>query len=128
VSYWRRSSIPGRTARGIEYLLDPSFAGWDSLTDYQLCYWHCLEVERLGAIARRDIENWVAVEFDDLVGGEGFHTIVDALGLPEPNWTEYYKRRLWHVNRSPDNYYALWPDGNLDEQEAAVREALNVNN
>jgi len=54
LSLWRRRSIPARTGRGRQFLRHPNAPSLRPLprkqrpnrwTDYQLCYWHCLEVE-----------------------------------------------------------------------------------
>ena len=51
-SLHRLDTIPGRTEKGLRYLVSPgdpgvlALPGWQTLTDYQLCYWYCLEIER----------------------------------------------------------------------------------
>lgn len=51
-SLWRIKTIPHRTKYGRNFLFDPEQAGvmklrgWRRMSDYQLCYWYCLEVER----------------------------------------------------------------------------------
>ncbi len=51
-SYWRLKTVPGRTAGGNKFLLHPDqpgvipLPGWQRMSDYQLCFWYCLEVER----------------------------------------------------------------------------------
>lgn len=45
-------TIPARTENGCRYLLSPDdpnviqLSSWTQLSDYQLCYWYCLEIER----------------------------------------------------------------------------------
>jgi hypothetical protein len=52
LSLLERNTIPGRTSTGTDYLLCPSDPNtlplplWEGLTDYQLCFWYALEVER----------------------------------------------------------------------------------
>jgi hypothetical protein len=47
-----RDMVPVRTASGCLYLLDPRdpnvlpLPGWERMTDYQLCFWYALEIER----------------------------------------------------------------------------------
>ena len=47
-----RNTIPGRTSTGTDYLVCPSDPGtlplplWEGMTDYQLCFWYALEIER----------------------------------------------------------------------------------
>ena len=46
------NTIPGRTEKGLKYYLSPDDPGvltlpnWNRLSDYQLCYWYCLEIFR----------------------------------------------------------------------------------
>lgn len=120
LSYWRRWSIPGRTRRGKEFLLQPTFDGWTELTDYQLCYWHALEVDRRAGNGRLQVHRWHVVDFDNLVGGSGFLELVESLGLPGPNKRAYERRRCEIVNANPANYYQHFPKGDLDRLEAKV--------
>jgi hypothetical protein len=47
-----KGAIPARTAAGFQHLVSPddrnvlSLPGWGRMTDYQLCYWYALEIER----------------------------------------------------------------------------------
>lgn len=119
LSYWRRRSIPGRTRRGREFLLQPTFDGWEQLTDYQLCYWHALEVDRLAHTAREQVDRWHTVDFDNLIGGSGFLELVESMGLPAP--VQAYERRRHEIaNANPANYYRHFPKGDLNRLEAEV--------
>lgn len=120
LSLWRRLSIPGRTGRGKQFLLEPDFAGWQSLTDYQLCYWHSQAIERRGYYYQNSVDRWVWLRFEDLVHGDGLSRTIQVLDLPEPNWRKYDQRRGWKVNGNPLNYYNHWPDGDLDAQEREI--------
>jgi hypothetical protein len=119
LSLWRRRSIPGRTERGIEFLLLPTFAGWQQLTDYQLCYWHSREVERQGCERQGSVDRWLHVQFDELVNGDAFVDLIRQLNLPNPG-REYERRRGWKVNGNPLNYYSQFPDGDLNAQEDEI--------
>jgi hypothetical protein len=52
LSLLERNTIPGRTSTGTDYLVCPSDPNtlplplWEGLTDYQLCFWYALEIER----------------------------------------------------------------------------------
>jgi hypothetical protein len=52
LSLLERNTIPGRTSTGTDYLVCPADPGtlplplWEGLTDYQLCFWYALEIER----------------------------------------------------------------------------------
>ena len=51
-SLLERLTVPGRTSWGTDYLVCPSDPNtlpvplWEGLTDYQLCFWYALEIER----------------------------------------------------------------------------------
>lgn len=51
-SLLERETVPARTPYGTLYLLDPRdpgvlpMPGWERMTDYQLCFWYALEIER----------------------------------------------------------------------------------
>lgn len=51
-SQLERLTVPARTQLGLTYLLEPRdpfvipLPGWESLTDYQLCFWYAIEIER----------------------------------------------------------------------------------
>ncbi|WP_147126232.1 hypothetical protein [Shimia ponticola] len=51
LSHQRKHAVPGRTGAGHRYLIAPTDRPYlkvdapESLTDYQLCYWYCLEIE-----------------------------------------------------------------------------------
>ena len=51
-SLLERKTVPARTDLGLKYLLGPDDPGvmplpdWQAMTDYQLCFWYALEIER----------------------------------------------------------------------------------
>jgi len=51
-SLFERNTIPGRTSTGTDYLVCPSDPNtlpllcWEGMSDYQLCFWYALEIER----------------------------------------------------------------------------------
>ncbi|MBU2534246.1 MAG: hypothetical protein KKB37_16010 [Alphaproteobacteria bacterium] len=55
-SHWRINAIPARAKKKQQYLLHPGLdsvmkmPGWEKMTNYQLCYWYCLEIERRKAL------------------------------------------------------------------------------
>lgn len=52
LSMFKMGTIPGRSDKGLMFYLSPAdpdvleLSDWQSLHDYQLCYWYCLEIER----------------------------------------------------------------------------------
>jgi len=82
-------TVPGRTFRGVKYYLSPGDAnylpvprlGERAFSDYQLCYWYCLEVEqraraysRLGLVLH-------AVELEELSAAGGIAALGRRLAL-----------------------------------------------
>lgn len=51
LSHLRKNSVPGRSGAGYRYVIAPTDRPYlridmaNSLSDYQLCYWYCLEIE-----------------------------------------------------------------------------------
>ncbi len=52
MSMFKMGTIPGRSDKGLRFYLSPDdpgvleIEGWQTLDDYQLCYWYCIEIER----------------------------------------------------------------------------------
>jgi len=136
LSRWRRGSVPGRTPRGNQYCLHPNAPGvilkvnnWRQFTDYQLCYWFCLEVEarsehyaHLYARAGADVYRTSLAE---IVTEQGFLKLVRSLHLKRPSIIEYRKRAGKKVNAHPDWMNKRFPDGDLNEMEVGVKEAID---
>ncbi len=84
-------TIPGRTWSGLKWYLSPedstmfSLRNWRNLSDYQLCYWHTLEVEArqrdYGRICRKRGGRVVEVDLKDLNQPQNFFDLVTLLGL-----------------------------------------------
>lgn len=86
-----RRTVPGRGKLGLKYLLHPGDPGvlplprWTRRSDYQLCFWYALEIERRQRAYRAAIEAaggaWVDVTAEELGDGERFLGLAAALGL-----------------------------------------------
>lgn len=76
LSLLSRNTVPARTPLGWQYLLCPNDPGvlplnqWELLTDYQLCFWYALEIER-----RQALYQHYMIES----GGRWFSTTAEAL-------------------------------------------------
>lgn len=52
LSLLKMGTVPGRSPKALKFYLQPSdpgvlpLPGWQNLSDYQLCYWYCREIER----------------------------------------------------------------------------------
>lgn len=92
LSYFTRRAIPGRTKQGLKYLLHPGdpgvlpFPGWTRRSDYALCFWYALEMERRQrdystVLAARGL-TCVDVTAEELHDYDRFLALAAALGLP----------------------------------------------
>ncbi len=135
LSRWRRGSIPGRTERGCQYTIHPNARGvllplpnWRKLTDYQLCYWFCLEVEaESDCYAQRYGEAGATVHrttLEKITTEDGFLTLVDIMGLPAPDMAVYRAMAGRKVNATPGWLNTKMPEGDMDEQEREVLDAI----
>lgn len=97
------STVPGRTAAGLEYYLKPDDPGvlvpvsdWQNLTDYQLCYWYTLEIEarqeHYGKLVSGNGAKVLVVDFERLLAGELFDELTEFFGLEKINF--FLKLRL----------------------------------
>jgi hypothetical protein len=90
LSHLKIGSIPGR--QHTQFQLSPEDPGvlqlpdWESRTDYELCFWLCLEVERRARLyceLIRDRGGAVCeVDFDELRTSAGFRRMRRELALP----------------------------------------------
>lgn len=78
-SYLERQTVPGRTALGTRFLVSPidpntlPMQSWGELSDYQLCYWYALEIER----RQKRYSEYIM-----RLGGEVFDVTADELNNP----------------------------------------------
>ncbi len=135
----RLETVPGRTPRGVRFLVAPTDPGvlelpdWEELDDYQLCYWYCLEIERRTREAVHRIESRggrvAGVEFDALIRGPGWSKLVAELGLPALRGLARWRaalRRLRPVNRkrADKERAAIFLPEDLAERERVVEERV----
>ena len=91
VSLLSRRTVPGRGKLGLKYLLHPAdpgvlaLPGWTRMTDYQLCFWYALEIERRQRVYRAPVEAaggaWVDVTAEELGDADRFLAMAQALSL-----------------------------------------------
>ena len=111
LSLCRLDTVPGRSRLGLRWLLSPDdpgvlpLPGWQDLSDYQLCYWYCLEIERrAGTYAdhlRERHARVVTASIGDLKTVSRFRAMLRQLALPDLTalgriW--YYARRNRRLN------------------------------
>jgi hypothetical protein len=90
-SYWRIRAVPGRTRGGHDFLLDPdqpgvlALPGWQRMSDYQLCFWYCLEVERRKSVYTEVCKTRgipvLETSIEELKDWTRFQSLCEKLGL-----------------------------------------------
>ncbi|QDV82916.1 hypothetical protein [Planctomycetes bacterium TBK1r] len=133
-------TIPSRSSLGRRYLLQPDDPGvlalgnWEHLSDYQLCYWYCVETERRACLYRKKAQDLgskvVEIEFEALTSGRSERMLERELGLvPSPCYRvgKRFFRRSKKVNAKSRHKIQL---GDLDfaGQEAEVNARLIQDN
>ena len=101
LSLLSRNTVPARTPMGWKYLLSPADPGvlpldkWPLLTDYQLCFWYALEIERRQALYQQYMAEtggrWFSTTADALRDYAVFRQMLTAFGF---EWDETVDRRL----------------------------------
>ncbi len=134
-SHWRINDIPYRTKKKQMYLLSPDKSGvvppkgWRKMSDYQLCFWYCLEVERrkpiYSRICKENGRPVVETSLRDCLSYSKFRLVTDALGLqlPEDAEAKHAEMTAEKVNRKA-KYLPKLMLRSLDDQEREVWEAL----
>jgi hypothetical protein len=91
-SLWQLGTIPARTDNGRRFLLQPSdpvllpMPQWQEMTDYELCYWYCLEIEKRQQVYADTIHQrggrTVAITLREFQGLKGIQRLLAELALP----------------------------------------------
>lgn len=110
-SMLRLDTVPGRTAQGLRWYLSPEDPGvlpvddWKSLSDYQLCYWYCLEIARRSEHYAQLFEQQGArvarIELSQVRTVGGFRRLLRDLDLPSlrfVDWVRLAVNRYTRVN------------------------------
>jgi hypothetical protein len=134
-----RRTVPGRGKLGLKYLLHPGDPGVQPLphcqrcTDYQLCFWYALEIERRQRDDRRPVEQaggrWVDVTAEELGEAERFVAMAETLSLLDPATDRDALRAahaaVAHVTHNPNAMAVAVPDAAAQEDAvwAAIRDA-----
>lgn len=134
-SFYQIGSVPGRTEKGLRYLLSPAdpdvlpLPGWTSRHDYELCYWYCLEMERRmrlyeDMLAERGAR-LVHLTVGELARLRGLRRVLRALGLPNPTlggYLAYARARRQRVNDKADKKYRPAPQNSAELEAAVLRD------
>ena len=113
--------MPGRGKLGLKYLLHPDdpgvlpLRGWHGLSDYQLCFWYALEIERRQeAYAAR------------LVQAGGRSEDVTAEELPDPVDSAVHTRRVPAETAAALRFSGRWSRGSFEKRVAQLLAALDA--
>jgi hypothetical protein len=132
-SLFERNTIPARSDMGLKYLLSPEdpgvmpLPGWSGMTDYQLCFWYALEIERrqirYSEFARRLTITTVEVLQRDLGNPQIFKHMLNGLDLPVD---ENAVRQHAAVSQTLHNKNprSLQKPEDLESQESRVWQAI----
>ena len=130
-SFERIKCIPMKTEKGLTLMPHPDkecalpVQGWEGWSDYQLCFWYCLETEERKERAKRfAAEKGITVaeiDLDDLVDFSAFKSLCEALGLTLQADAEARHAEITatKVNRK-GKYLPKLRVGSLDGPEEAV--------
>jgi len=94
MSLLKMGTIPGRTPKALKFYLSPDdpdvlpLKKWESLQDYQLCFWYCLEMERRARkyedLYRQLNRPVIKTSLDELKTTRGFLKMLKDLNLQKP--------------------------------------------
>lgn len=132
-SLLERDTIPTRTPYGCLYLLDPRdpavmpLPGWERMTDYQLCFWYALEIERrqlryADFAAQLGLACFEVLQ-RDLAKSEVFAAMLRTLGIEMKGAAASDHESISAV-RHNSNKRRLEKPGDLEAQEAELWRAV----
>ncbi len=137
LSFLALNAIPARTEKGLKHFVAPfdptcytRLEDWEKLTDYQLCYWYCLEIEERKKQYSRMVQarggHVLATSIKRIQTIEG---ILDARSklafapLSLRGWLSYFRRRKTQLNQKVETKAKITFDpGLLDDWEAETRQ------
>lgn len=138
LSLYQLDTIPGRTDKALRYYLSPNDPGvlplpkWESLHDYQLCYWYCLEIERRRAYYKSFFKeagaNVVEISLSDLVRPSSLYALLRDLGLPRFSisfWFKYFMFRKTKVNTKAGRKKSVCSDIDIEALESEVDQLIS---
>jgi len=105
-SLLKLGTVPARQEKALQFYLTPDDPGvvsvknWAEWTDYQLCYWYCLEIERRQRVYGervRELGGYVhSCDLDEINTIAGYRALIKGLNLKGPNmvnWLKFLKNR-----------------------------------
>ncbi len=136
-SLYQLETIPGRSVLGMQYLISPDdnvllpVDNWQALTDYQLCYWYTLEIEKrqekYASLFSAKGSKIGYLNFEDLVGNKGFDHLRKVLKLPDftaLGYMKYLKNKHRIINHKLTQKKLEVDTIDIRKQEEALLEKL----
>lgn len=134
-SHWRINAVPARSRKKQQFLLHPESPNvmklphWQSMTNYQLCYWYCLEIERRKPIymemCRANGLPVAEIHLNDLLDFDRFNLMCDELDLRLPAGAKQTHEKITSVRvNKKSKYLPNIPLVPLPKQERQVWDAL----
>jgi len=105
-SLFRLNTIPARNEKALQFYLTPEDPGvvtnqdWKDWTDYQLCYWYVMEIERRQRMYGDRIRSLGgrvhACDLTEITLAQGYRELIRALDLNGPgpvNWIKFFRSK-----------------------------------
>jgi len=137
-SLYRLGTIPGRQEKALQFYLMPtdrevvSTEDWQSWTDYQLCYWHVLEIERrqraYGELFSKMGARVHACDLDELTLVDGYKKMIKEMVLPGPglvNWLKFLRSKRKRAGDFTKSKSQRSLPKDIDSQEAKIEELFS---
>jgi len=111
-SLFKMNSVPGRTFDALRHLVHPAdpfvlpLFGWETLNDYQLCFWFAIEMERR-QFYYHEMFNSIGtksyvINMYDLLDWDKFNYLLKFLGFPEQEKSHYQEIISGNQNPKPE--------------------------
>jgi len=135
-------TIPGRSDRGLKWYLSPDdpsnttrLYDWTELSDYQLCYWYCLEIERRMEIYANLVEEnggiCASCTVEQVSTWRGLYDLLTALNLLLPSGKgllRLIKNKHKRINSQSKYKKPLKLDVHFPKEETEVEENIRMIN
>lgn len=143
LSLLKMGTVPGRKEKALRFYLQPSDPGvlrlpdWHTLTDYQLCYWYCMEIERRAQFYSSMFKEKGARVVETTLAGlkttQGLTELMETLDLRLKfpaflHRLRFIRNSRFKVNESRVKKKNVAVPENLDEQEAQVMDIISKAN
>jgi hypothetical protein len=129
-------TIPGRSERGLRWYLSPDdpsnmtqLIDWREMSDYQLCYWYCLEIEhRMDVYAdfvTHEGGTYASCTAEQVSTWHGLYGLIEALDLPLPTgkgFLRLIKNKHKRINSQSKYKKSLGLDIRFQKEEREVSE------